>query len=342
LRDGQHGSIRLALTMGDPCGIGPEICLKAVAAGKLGADVNVVIVGALAVLEQARSLLNSRVELLRQTDATGVSGAGGIALIDLDNYPADLLRERKPSAESGRASLDYIERAVRMTLARQVDAIVTAPISKEAIGAAGSRHPGHTEMLAELTGVEHPVMLLVSGRLRAAFATTHLAIRDVARALRTELIVKTGTVLADGLRQYFGTDRPRFALCGLNPHCGDGGRFGDEEQRIIEPAAQMLRDAGLDVHGPLPADTLFAAAARGDYDALIAMYHDQGMIPVKIDGPGQVVNVTLGLPIIRTCPGHGTAYDMAGTGRADERSLVTALNMAASMVCAARTSANNR
>jgi 4-hydroxythreonine-4-phosphate dehydrogenase len=187
-------------------------------------------------------------------------------------------------------------------------------------------------MLGELTATERPVMLLINGELRVAFATTHLALNHVCCALTTELIVHTGSTLGDALGRYFGVSAPQIAVCAVNPHSGDGGRFGDEEQRIIQPAVERIRERGLDARGPFPSDTLFSRAVDGRFDGVLAMYHDQGMIPIKMRGLGEVVNVTLGLPIIRTSPGHGTAYDIAGTGSADPASTLAALKTATAMV----------
>jgi len=324
--------VRLAVTMGDPRGIGPEICARALAGGQLPTRVGVTVVGSLAVLRAAAR--TAGVRLNAQVLDRGARGLPecGISVLDLDNFPVSLLSPRKPSAPSGRASLDYIEKAVAIAMSGGADAVVTGPISKEAIGAAGSPHPGHTEMLAELTGAEKPVMMLLSGGLRVAFVTTHLALRDVPNAVTRGEIYNTGVALGEGLRKYFGVKQPRLAVCGLNPHCGDGGRFGDEEERIIAPAVADLRQGGLCVDGPLPSDTLFAKALAGDYDGVVALYHDQGMIAIKLSGVGGVVNVTLGLPIIRTSVGHGTAYDIAGRGFADESSLMEAIRLAAQMV----------
>lgn len=319
----------LALTMGDPCGIGPEICVKALAGERAPADANVVVVGAGGVLSQAAETVGAPVP--------GAGSASGVTLLDLDNFPTHLLACRGPTAESGRASLDYIERAVRLILAGQADALVTAPINKEAIGAAGSAYPGHTEMLAALTGCDSPVMLLVRGDLRVSFVTTHLALKEVANAISSEMVLEAARSLHEALQRYFGIVSPRIAVCALNPHCGDGGRFGDEENRVIAPAIAGAVAKGLRVDGPFPADTLFSDAAGGGYDGIVAQYHDQGMIPIKLGGLADVVNVTLGLPFVRTSPGHGTAYDIAGTGSASEDSLVSALHLAARMAsCAGR------
>jgi len=314
--------VTLAITMGDPRGIGPEVVVKALAGGRMPRGVRPLVVGSGAVLERAAR-------------DVGLSLPPG-AVLDLDNFPPECLEPRRPDAAAGRASLDYIERAVEMTLAGTADAVVTAPIHKQAIAAAGSPHPGHTEMLAALCGGGHPVMLMVSGRLRVAMVTTHLALRDVPRAVDEARIVETARVVFDGLRRFFGIAEPRLAICGLNPHCSDGGRFGDEEARIIAPALSALADEGMAVAGPLPADTVFCRPVARRYDAILALYHDQGMMPVKLRGLGSVVNVTLGLRIIRTSVGHGTAYDIAGTRRADESSLLAAVRLAARMARRAR------
>jgi len=327
------GPVTIALTMGDPRGIGPEIVVKALRSPELPVDARIVVVGALQVLRREAERLGQRFDL--PLAERGETLAGQAALINLANFSAQMLEPRKPEAVNGRASLDYVETAADMALAGEADAVVTCPINKAAIAAAGSPFAGHTEMLAHLTGAARAVMLLVAGRLRVALATTHVALREVPGKLNAADIARTITIVAEGLRRFFGVARPRIAVCGLNPHCGDGGRFGDEEARIVAPALEDARRAGVPACGPKPADTVFAQAADGRYDAVVALYHDQGMIPVKLAGLGRVVNVTLGLPIVRTSVGHGTAYDIAGRGRADEASLVEAMRLAARM---ARTS----
>ncbi|MCD6415726.1 MAG: 4-hydroxythreonine-4-phosphate dehydrogenase PdxA [Planctomycetes bacterium] len=320
----------IALTMGDPRGIGPEIILRVLREADVLSGARLMIVGSGAVLQREAADLDF------EFDLPVVSGARQAAehpaaLLDLDNFPADRLTPRQADAESGRASIEYIETAVRLTHHGPADALVTAPINKEALAAAGCRHAGHTEMLAELTGAGPPTMLMVSARLRVALVTTHLALRAAPDAVSSEGIVTTIRTLDQGLRKFFGIEAPRLAVCGLNPHCSDGGRFGDEEARIIRPALREARRSGIEAAGPFPADVVFAHAARGQYDAVVAMYHDQGLIPVKLEGLHEVVNVTLGLPIIRTSVGHGTAYDIAGTGRADQRSLARAIRLAVEM-----------
>jgi 4-hydroxythreonine-4-phosphate dehydrogenase len=318
--------------MGDPRGVGPEIVVKALHAPSLPADVRLLIVGSRAVLDHAAAALGRNLAL--PAGDAGWTG-GGNAVLDLDNLPATKLEPRMPDAASGRASVEYIEQAVQLIRKGKAEGLVTGPISKEAIGAAGSPFPGHTEMLAALSGGARPVMVLARPGLRVALVTTHVALRDVPAGLRTDEIVEAACVLADGLKRLFAVPAPRIAVCGLNPHCGDGGRFGDEEQRIVAPAVEQARERGVDLQGPRPADTVFAQAMRGDYDAVLALYHDQGMIPVKLAGLSEVVDVTLGLPFVRTGVGHGTAYDIAGSGQADERSLVAAIRLAVQMVRAA-------
>lgn len=323
--------VRVAVTMGDPRGVGPEVVVKALRRG-VQPGVQLLIVGSMAVLR--RDMESFDVAAPPTVDSPDAMGDEPAAVLDLDNFPVDALEPREPSAASGCASLECIEEAVRLALAGDVDAVVTAPISKEAIAAAGSPFAGHTEMLGQLSGGT-PVMLMVSRRLRVALVTTHVALRDVPRLVTADKIVSTAAILQDALRRYFGVTAPRIALCGLNPHCSDGGRFGDEEARIVSPAVEIAASRGILLHGPRPADTAFAQASGGAYDAVIALYHDQGLIPVKLDGLARVVNVTLGLPFVRTSVGHGTACDIAGTGCADENSLVEAIGLAACMARAA-------
>jgi len=318
---------RIAVTMGDPRGIGPEIILKALSGHDLPADAGLVVVGAREVLEHEARALGLDVDL----PTAGSPGTGAVSLVDLGNFPAERLTPHSPDASAGRASVEYIERAVRMALDGDVDAVVTAPINKEAIAAAGSPFAGHTEMLAHLTGGSRPVMLMVSEALRVALVTTHMALRDVPKAITGRKVMATTQIVADGVRRFFGVEEPRIAVCGLNPHASDGGRFGNEEQKIIAPAVAKLRQTGLDVIGPVPSDTAFLKARQDAYDAVVALYHDQALIPVKMSGLGSVVNVTLGLRIIRTSVGHGTAYDIAGRGEADEASLVAAIRLAGRM-----------
>jgi 4-hydroxythreonine-4-phosphate dehydrogenase len=232
---------------------------------------------------------------------------------------------------NGAAVLALIDRAVDGCLAGEFCAVVTAPVQKSLLIEAGFAFTGHTEYIAARTHAPLPVMMLVAAELRVALATTHLPLRAVSDALNTPGLLQTLQILSADLRRFWAIERARIAVCGLNPHAGEGGHLGDEEQRIISPAIERARALGLDVHGPLPADTLFVPRHLAGYDAVLAMYHDQGLPVLKHAGFGAAVNVTLGLPIVRTSVDHGTALDLAGTGRADAGSLLAAIGLAASM-----------
>ena len=225
---------------------------------------------------------------------------------------------------AGRISGQAIEEAAHLALRGEVDAIVTGPVHKQALHAAGYKYPGVTEFLAHLAGDVPVAMMLATDQLRVVLVTTHLPLRDVASQLTTDRVVQTGRITVNALRQWWGMATPRLAVCALNPHAGEGGLFGDEDDRVLRPAATALGAAG-----PLPADTVFVKALRGEFDAVLAPYHDVGMTAVKVSGFGRGVNVTLGLPFIRTAPDHGTAFDIAGTGKADASSMRAALDLAA-------------
>jgi 4-hydroxythreonine-4-phosphate dehydrogenase len=284
----------LALTLGDPRGIGPEIVRTALATPEVAGAARIVVVG-------PRGTVVPVQEAIGEWD--GPLGASSPA------------RAAEAGALAGRA----IERAVELARAGTVQGIVTAPIDKAALAAAGYDDPGHTEMLERLTGTP-TAMMLASPRLRVVLATTHLALRDVPAAVTVEAITRAAELTRIGLQQWFGIATPRIALCALNPHGGDGGRFGEEDARILAPAA---RAAG--IAGPFPADTVFVRAMGGEFDAVIAPYHDVGMTAIKVASFGEGVNITLGLPFPRTSPDHGTALDIAGQGRADAGSMVQAI-----------------
>ncbi|MEZ4601259.1 MAG: 4-hydroxythreonine-4-phosphate dehydrogenase PdxA [Syntrophotaleaceae bacterium] len=326
----------LILTMGDPAGVGPEIILKAWLAGQLDAWAgSLLVAGDPFVLSRAAEVLKAeiRVEENKAGLATHQMRAGErfLALRALSDLSVENPAWGRPTAACGAAMVKYIEWACDRCLAEEASGMVTAPISKQAILAAGCEAPGHTELLASRCGAGKVVMMLAGERLRVCLVTTHLALRDVPGALNTPDILETIRITDSSLRRFFGLSRPRLAVLALNPHAGEGGRFGDEETRIIAPAIETARREGILASGPHSADALFHFAARGDYDAVICMYHDQGLIPLKLLHFSDGVNVTLGLPIIRTSVDHGTAYDLAGTGRADSASLVAAVRMAAGM-----------
>jgi 4-hydroxythreonine-4-phosphate dehydrogenase len=270
---------RIAITLGDPRGIGPEVVAKVMRDPPEGADY--VVVGP-----------------------------------EPPTAPV-------PAEEAGRIVGESVERAVALAMRGDVQAIVTAPAEKKALNLAGYRYPGHTEWLAHLAGDVPVAMMLASDRLRVVLVTTHLPLRDVSRTLTTDRLLTTGGITKRALMEWWGIEQPRLAVCALNPHVGEGGLFGDEDQTILEPAARQLGAAG-----PLPADTVFVRALRGEFDAVLAPYHDVGMTAIKVASFGCAVNVTLGLPFIRTSPDHGTAFDIAGKGIADPGSMRAAVELA--------------
>ncbi len=335
----------IAITTGDPFGVGPEICLKAAASPR--------------VLEVCRPLLiGDRTHLLRvarQLPAAGdpaawpeVARSGfdewgskqgdvstlrswsdGPALNDMGELGAEPPVPPGPSAAGGRASVQYVKQAVALVRTGATAAVVTAPVSKTAMRLAGHACEGHTELLADLCGYERDevAMMFVSPGLKIALLSTHLALRDALDALSAERIAARLELVRAEHRRWFGTD-PRIALCAVNPHAGEGGMFGREEAEILAPAVGAARRAGADVAGPFPADTLFVRAAKGEFDVVLALYHDQATIAVKARSFGAAVNMTLGLPFARTSVDHGTAYDIAGRGLADPGSLVEAILLA--------------
>jgi 4-hydroxythreonine-4-phosphate dehydrogenase len=291
--------VRLAMTVGDPRGIGPEIVTKALADPRVVERCDVMVVG---------------------PEGLGLPVA----------EPIERWLPESGAAFAGKLSGMAIERAVEMAQAGVVEGIVTAPIDKAALHAGGYNYPGHTEMLGELT--HSPVaMMLASDKLRVVLATTHIPLRSVVEKLSADAIIDAARITRQGLREWFGLDSPRIALCALNPHAGDGGRFGKEDERLLAPAA---REAG--IAGPFPADTVFVRAMRGEFDAVIAPYHDVGMTAIKVASFGSAVNVTLGLPFPRTSPDHGTALDIAGQNRADPASMIAATLLCASIAARVR------
>jgi 4-hydroxythreonine-4-phosphate dehydrogenase len=300
-------TVRLAVTLGDPRGIGPEITAAVL---REGIDAEVTAIGAREQLADLPAVRHEAVGSWREPDSIARPRAVDAGLV------------------SGRA----IERAVQLAMAGHVDAVVTAPIEKYAVHLAGFPFPGHTEWLAHLAGGVEVAMMLASDRLRVVLVTTHMPLRDVALVLTTDRIVRTGEITRRALREWFGIAEPRLALCALNPHAGEQGLFGDEEQRVLAPAAAQLGAAG-----PLPADTVFVRAMGGEFDAVLAPYHDVGMTAIKVASFGRGVNITLGLPFIRTAPDHGTAFDIAGTGRADPSSMRAAIHLAIDLARRSRT-----
>lgn len=324
-------ALPLALTVGDPSGIGPEI---AVAAWRLRGEADVPAFYLLAdpALIAARSRGLGTVIKIAETDPAGAAGLfpGALPIVPLAAHLTD--RPGQPDAQNAAGIIEAIDRAVADTFAGRAAAVVTCPIAKKPLYDAGFRFLGHTEYLAHLAAAETgikmtPVMMLAGPELRAVPVTIHIALADVPSALTTEAIVKTARTTAHDLKRRFGIASPRLAIAGLNPHAGEGGAMGYEDERIVRPAVEMLKADGIDAFGPLPADTMFHARARAGYDAAICMYHDQALIPAKALAFDETVNVTLGLPFIRTSPDHGTAFDIAGKGVARPDSLIAALKL---------------
>ena len=321
----------IGITMGDPAGVGPEVVMKALAHREVYAMCRPLVIGDAKQLARADVLLNLHLEIhLVRTPEQSKFSPGSVDCIDLALVPADICYG-KVSAAAGEAAYRYIELAVKLALERSIDAICTAPINKEALNAAGHRYPGHTELLAKLTGTREVSLTLLAPRLRVIHVTAHIGLLDAIERIDAALVERT---IARGrdLVIRAGVAEPRIGVCGINPHAGEGGLFGrGEEEKKIVPAIAAARARGWKVDGPLPADSLFYLAARGDYDLVVAMYHDQGHGPVKAMGLEHGVNVTAGLPIVRTSVDHGTAFDIAGTGKADERSMLEALRQAAAL-----------
>ncbi|HSU20788.1 4-hydroxythreonine-4-phosphate dehydrogenase PdxA (plasmid) [Comamonadaceae bacterium OTU4NAUVB1] len=321
----------IGITMGDATGIGPEIIVKSFARHDLATLARAVVVGDAGRLRKAAALLrlDVRVRPIASMEEARFE-QGVIDCFDLGLIPDDL-PFGKLSAVAGDAAFRFIERAVELAKDGRIDAICTAPLNKEALHAGGHKFPGHTEMLAHLTGVEEVSMMLVAPNLRVIHVTTHIGIIDAIRRIEPGLVQRTIERGYETLRKA-KIENPRIAVCGINPHAGENGLFGygEEEEKIV-PAIEVLRARGLNIEGPLPADTLFFRAGRGDFDLVVAMYHDQGHGPVKVMGLEAGVNITVGLDVIRTSVDHGTAFDIAGKGIADERSLIEALRQGAEL-----------
>ena len=319
---------RIALTSGEPAGVGPELCL-AIARETLGCEL--VCIGDRSLLAARASALKLPVTLVEYDARAGKS------MHVPDRLPVLHIPLGAPSAPgqldraNGRYVLDLIDRAIDGAMAGEFDAIVTAPVQKSVINDAGIPFTGHTEYLAQRTRAPLPVMMLATEDLRVALATTHLPLKDVSSAITVESLCQILSIVDHDLREWWGLKSPRIAVCGLNPHAGERGHLGTEEISVIGPAIARMRERGMNVTGPVPADTAFVPARLAECDAVLAMYHDQGLPVIKHSGFDRAVNVTLGLPILRTSVDHGTALDLAGTGKADPRSLAAAIRLALSI-----------
>jgi len=321
----------IAITMGDPSGIGPEIILKTFSNPKVFRFCHPLVIGDLSVMLRVKKLCRLKIKFnLVQKVSEGMFRFGTMDLFDLGNIKGRFEFGR-PIPSLGRAMVEYILQAVDLTQKGMVQAMTTAPISKALIHRAGFSYPGHTELLADVTGARKVAMMLVGGPFRITLVTTHLSIEKVPNALSREKIFDSIHLTDKGLRERFRIRNPKIAVASLNPHGGEEGLLGKEESRVIRPAIDKAKRLGLNVLGPLPPDTLFYKAKDNGFDAIVVMYHDQGLIPLKMVAFGQAVNVTLGLPIIRTSVDHGTAYDIAGRGKANSSSLFQAVSLAAEL-----------
>ncbi len=303
--------------MGDPAGIGPEVALRAAAERDVARSASFVFVGDRSVFESTARRLRIDARRLEVVEAATLAAAAR--------------RPGRPTPEGADGAYRSIVAGVRLVQKGKAAAVVTAPVAKKAIQSLGYDFPGHTELIARLAGNAEVRMMMAGTSLRVVLATTHVSLRSVPKLLDPERVARTAEIAADALRRHFRIRRPRIALAGLNPHAGEGGAFGDEEIRILEPAVARARAQGIRLDGPHSPDTVFHRARLGEFDAVLALYHDQGLIPFKLLHFSDGVNVTLGLPFPRTSPDHGTAYDIAGRGAADASSMAAAMRLAAEM-----------
>jgi len=320
----------LGITMGDPAGIGPEVIAKAVTTRAVREACHPIVIGSFPVMERTIKALKLKLTAFRVDSHEAMSmDTGTVAVLDPLKKPLGRFRPGVAEPETGAASIAFIKKGVELAQLGCLDGIVTAPINKEAINMAGCHYPGHTELLADLTQAKESGMMIVGGPLRIMFVTTHVAIKDLSSLLTKAKIEKGIRLAHQALTQLYGIKKPNIGVAALNPHAGEHGLFGNEEARVIRPAARAAQAQGILASDPLPADTLFGKAVKGRYDGIVAMYHDQGLIPLKLVAFGTCVNLTVGLPIIRTSVDHGTAFDIVGKGIADPGSMLEAVKLAA-------------
>jgi 4-hydroxythreonine-4-phosphate dehydrogenase len=320
----------IGITMGDPVGIGPEIILLSLCNPSIYNACRPLVIGDFQILDAVKKCVRSKLHIKSVKDPDeGLYKFGSIDLLNLSEIVPDKVLWGNPTAETARAMVRYIMVASDLAIKGCIAAMVTCPINKVAMQIAGCQYNGHTELLAERTKTENFAMMLAGNRLRVVLVTIHVPLKTVSSLISEQKILLTIKLAWNMLHERFGLKKPRIAVAGLNPHAGEAGMFGNEEKTIITPAILNARNQGFDVVGALPPDTVFYQAANGHYDAVVSMYHDQGLIPFKLIHFNDGVNITLGLPIIRTSVDHGTAYDIAGTGTADPGSLIAAITMAA-------------
>ncbi len=321
----------IGITMGDPVGIGPEIICRALSRKDVYDVARPLVIGDIQILEGAKKTTRTAV-MLSAVNAphAGRFRLGCVDILNISNLDPMKTAWAHPTKTTGKAMIHYIEQAVDMALRDDIAAMVTCPINKTALKLAGSHFPGHTELVAQRTGAKTYAMMMAGSKLRVVLVTIHIPLKNVSGKSVVEKILSTIEITDDALKERFGFEKPKIAVAGLNPHGGEHGMFGDEEARVIQPAVVRAQNMGIDVSGPYPPDTIFYQAVNKAFDAIVCMYHDQGLIPFKLVHFTDGVNTTLGLPIIRTSVDHGTAYDIAGQGIADPGSLIEAIKLAAS------------
>ncbi len=325
----------IGITMGDPCGIGPEIIVKALGDSDVRRRGRFVVFGFSEQISYVADSLEASLLFFRDHHEDVRRYPYDLVVLDYDEISLPARMPRGPSKIGGQTSMAFCQDAIAAAREGLIDAIVTAPISKTSWHLAGHRkYPGHTELLADKCKAKHVAMMFVSPQLKVALATIHEALFDVRHKLTIGCVFNPIELADRALREWFGLENPRIGVAGVNPHAGENGQFGDEEERVIAPAIVMASEAGINVSGPFPADTLFVNAVDGKFDCVVAMYHDQGLIPVKLLAWREAVNVTLGLPIIRTSPDHGTAFDIAGNNKADASSITAAIHLAIDLAVA--------
>jgi 4-hydroxythreonine-4-phosphate dehydrogenase len=322
----------IGITMGDPAGIGPEVVVKAITRREMKKICSPLVFGSFQVISQAAQKYSEGVKVRKVASVRDLENSGNlIQVLNCTNLDIAKVRIGKINGISGKMAADSVFCATQFALSDQIDALVTAPLSKKGLQLAGYDFPGHTELLAYLTATQRYAMMFVSDKWKVVLVTTHLPLSRVTAAISKKTIMDKLVVTHETMQRYFGVRKPKIGVCALNPHCGEEGILGDEEKRIIGPAVRTAQKRGIDAFGPFSSDTIFSPGISKDFDCILAMYHDQGLIPLKMAGPGKAVNVTIGLPIIRTSPDFGTALDIAGKGKADPGGMIIAILLASRM-----------
>ncbi len=324
---------KIGITMGDPTGIGPEIIIKVLSSGEVFQACLPVVFGDSEILLETIQRLGIEIhfEIIEEVPEKGFHTPQKLFLIPVSQLKVNSIQFGKPTKECGEAMVRYIEEAVQWVQRGKLDAITTCPINKRAINEAGYPFPGHTEFLAHLAGVSKVAMMFVGSKWKVVLVTTHLPLKEVSKWIKSDLILKIILMTEEGLRRYFGVSHPSIAVLGLNPHSGEEGLLGEEEEKEIIPAIKEANSLGIKVEGPFSADSFFHLSGQFVFDAVVSMYHDQGLIPIKMADFREAVNFTLGLPFIRTSVGHGTAYEIAGKGKADPTNLLKAIILASNL-----------